>query len=348
MYFLNSTCRSLLLVWKAFFSGPYITNFSRTKTSMGTPLDAMLLINWASGASMPRELPLTDQTPDSGVLGPTSLTWRLHEEQWLIMATARAFLMQAAHPKVAQGAADHSRYAKDSFSRVYGTMTAMQLLLFGTTKEARAIARRLNRIHYRTRGVLSESVGRYQAGETYNALEPSVLLWVHITGVDSMLTAYKTFVGPLSEAECEQYWQESCRYARLLGLTNATLPKSYIAVQQYIREALASGEIAIGQSAHLIAQTILSPTMPSFRKPLWNFVGLVAIGQLPADIRQAYGFPWTLRHRMAFHLLCHTSRFLRHLFPNVLGKSSVVDFARCRSQGKLSDAVQSCGFCQIP
>src|SRR5215813_11600252 len=131
----------------------------RIMMSMRTPLDAMMhLIHWASGAPMSPELPISDPEPDPGVLGPTSLTWRLHEEQWLIAAAARAFLMQAAHPKVAQGAVDHSRYAKDPFGRVFGTVTAMQVLMFGTTNEANATARSINRIHHRTHGVLPESI----------------------------------------------------------------------------------------------------------------------------------------------------------------------------------------------
>ena len=72
---------------------------------MKTPLSAMRLIHWTSGAPMSSELPISDPYPDPGLLGPDSVSWRLHEEQWLITAGARAFLMQAAHPKVAQGAA---------------------------------------------------------------------------------------------------------------------------------------------------------------------------------------------------------------------------------------------------
>src|SRR5258708_33895667 len=116
---------------------------------------------------------------------------------------------------------------------------------------------------------------------------PLALLWADIVCVDSRLTAYKTFVGRLSAAECEQYWQESCRYARLLGLTDTTLPASYAAVQQYIGEVLASGEIAIGPAAHFIAQKVLYPPMPFLRRPLWMIVRLITVGQLPPAIRQA-------------------------------------------------------------
>src|SRR5438105_8324221 len=154
--------------------------------------------------------------------------------------------MQAARRKVAQGALDHSGFAEDPFGRVYRTIQGMAVLIFGSTQEASAMARHINLLHHTVQGILHDDIGRYTAGETYSAMEPLALLWVHIVFVDSMLTAYKTFVGTLSEAACEQYWQESCRYARLLGLTDTTLPATYAAVQQYMRDALASGEIAVG------------------------------------------------------------------------------------------------------
>ena len=307
---------------------------------MKTPLDAMRIIHWASGAPMSSQLPISDPDPDPGLLGPDSLSWRLHEEQWLITAGARAFLMQAAHPKVAQGALDHSGFAEDPFGRVYSTIRGMAILIFGTTHEANAIARHINRLHHTVQGTLPESIGRYTAGETYSGMEPLALLLVHIVFVDSMLTAYKTFVGPLSEAECEQYWQESCRYARLLGLTDTTLPASYAAVQQYIREALASGEIAIGPAAHFIARKVLYTPMPLVRKPLWKIVRLITIGQLPSDIRQAYGLRWTMRHRVGFRIARGVGHLLRRLFPNALGRSPLVNFARRRVRGELRQSTE--------
>ena len=157
---------------------------------MHKPLDSMRLIHWASGAPMSSKLPISDPDPDPGLLGPDSISWRLHEEQWLITAGARAFLMQAAHPKVAQGALDHSGFAQDPFGRVYNTIQGMAILIFGTIHEATEMARHINCLHHTVQGILPESIGRYRAGETYNGMEPLALLWVHIVFVDSMLTAY--------------------------------------------------------------------------------------------------------------------------------------------------------------
>src|SRR5260370_3464910 len=191
---------------------------------MHTPLDAMRIIHWASGAPMSSELPISDPEPDPGLLGPDSISWRLHDEQWLITEGERAFLLQAAHPKVAQGALDYSGFAEDPFGRVSRTIQGMAVLIFGTTHEADAMARHINRLHHTVQGTLPESIGRYTAGETYSAMEPLALLWVHIAFVDSMLTAYKTFVGPLSAAVSEQDCQDTCPHPPLLCFTPTPHP----------------------------------------------------------------------------------------------------------------------------
>src|SRR2546421_10798737 len=115
---------------------------------MHTSLDSMRIIHWASGAPMSSQLPISDPEPDPGLLAPDSISGRLHEEQGLITAGARAFLMQAAHPKVAQGALDHSVFAEDPFGRVYRPIQGMAVLFFAPPHEANTMARNINRLHH--------------------------------------------------------------------------------------------------------------------------------------------------------------------------------------------------------
>jgi uncharacterized protein (DUF2236 family) len=311
---------------------------SQPQPDASTPLDPMRLIRWVSGASMSSALPISDPTPDPGLFGPGSVTWRLHHEQWLIAAGARAFLLQAAHPVVAQGALDHSRFAEDPFGRVANTVRAMSVLIFGTTGEVQATARRINRLHQTVTGTLAEDVGRHRAGTAYSAMDPPALLWVHAAFVDSMLSAYRNFVGPLAPGDAEAYWQESLRYARLLGLSDADLPASYAALQAYMEEAVASGEVCVGTGAHTIARAILTPPMPWYRRPLWALVQSMTIGQLPATLRRQYGPRWTWREALLFRAVRSTARLLRFLLPRYLGQSQAAAFAERRARGELAAA----------
>lgn len=303
--------------------------------SASTPLDPMRLIHWASGARIASRLPISDPTPDAGLFGPGSVTWRLHSEQWLIAAGARAFLMQAAHPVVAQGALDHSRFAEDPYGRVANTVMAMTTLIFGTTAEAHATARRINRLHLTVTGTLPQTVGSHAAGSAYSAMEPRALLWVHVAFVDSILSAYRSFVGTLTEADRDAYWRESFRYARLLGLGDDDLPPSYADVRAYIAEAIASGEVRVGEGALTIARTILSPPMPVWRRPLWAIVRSMTIGQLPTPLRAQYNLPWRRRERALFALVCGWARLMRFLFPQYLGRSQAALFAARRLRGEM-------------
>src|SRR5579885_3796276 len=134
-------------------------------------IDPMLLINWIGGTKLPREMPISDTTPDPGLMGPESVTWRLHREQWLILGGGQAFLMQAAHPQVAQGAIDHSAYAEDPFGRVFRTVRAMTILLVGSTREVNDTARHINRLHATVQGTLKHNTGRHKIGEAYSGMD---------------------------------------------------------------------------------------------------------------------------------------------------------------------------------
>src|SRR2546425_9154992 len=92
-------------------------------------------------------LPISDIDPDPGLFGPGTVTWRVLREPLLILAGARALLLQAAHPHVAQGAIDHSAYAEDPFGRLMRTFEWAGAVAYGTTTEARAASDKVNRLH---------------------------------------------------------------------------------------------------------------------------------------------------------------------------------------------------------
>jgi len=310
---------------------------------MSIKIDPMRLIKWISGANLPRELPISDTTPDPGLMGPDTVTWKLHREQWLILGGGQAFLMQAAHPQVAQGAIDHSAYAEDPFGRVFRTVMAMTVFLTGTHREANEKARLINRIHHSVKGTLHETVGRYHDGDPYDSMDVNELLWVHIAFVDSMLNAYLNFVGPLTQAELDAYWHESWRYARLLGLADDDMPQDYAAMQRYIAEAITSGEVAVGEASRTVAQTILYPPLPWYRNLTWGLVRLLGSGLLPAEIRAGYRLKWRVWHRATFWLVSRIFRLLRFLLPGILGRSVVIDFAQHRVRGELQPGTALAG-----
>jgi uncharacterized protein (DUF2236 family) len=54
--------------------------------------------------------PAPGREGDPGLFGPGSVAWRINAESVLLLGGGRALLMQAAHPLVAAGVADHSDF----------------------------------------------------------------------------------------------------------------------------------------------------------------------------------------------------------------------------------------------
>ena len=106
-------------------------------------------------------------SPQAGLFGPESVSWRINREAILFLAAGRALLMQLAHPWVAQAVAEHSVSLDDAVGRFHRTFSATFSFVFGTTDQALDAARRLHRRHEAIRGVLGESAGPFAAGSPY-------------------------------------------------------------------------------------------------------------------------------------------------------------------------------------
>jgi uncharacterized protein (DUF2236 family) len=247
-----------------------------------------------------------------------STTWKLHREVVLLAGWGRAILLQIAHPLVAQGVADHSGFAAERWARVgrlKRTIRAMLALTFGTPEESAAAATGINRIHDRVHGRLPQPAGAFASGASYSAHDPALLAWVHVTLVDTFLMTYERFVAPLTPTERDRYCLEATVSAPLLGLTPDALPRSAAELSACMARMLASGEVAVNDTARRLADEIVSRGLPWPARPLLALARLPTVGLLPAPIREAYGFEWTPRQERALRLLATATRRTLPLLP---------------------------------
>ena len=77
---------------------------------------------------------------------------RVVRESSLLVGAGRAILLQVAHPKVAQGVAEHSRFAENPLKRLRGTLAYFYGIVLGTTAESERVADAVNRIHAHVKG----------------------------------------------------------------------------------------------------------------------------------------------------------------------------------------------------
>src|SRR5512132_718093 len=93
---------------------------------------------------------------DIGILARDSVARRINRETFLLLGGTAALLLQVAHPLVAAGVDAHSDFRRDPFGRLLRTLDTTLTIVFGTTAQARAALRRIDRRHAGVRGAAAD------------------------------------------------------------------------------------------------------------------------------------------------------------------------------------------------
>jgi uncharacterized protein (DUF2236 family) len=253
--------------------------------------------------------------------GPGTISWTINREVLVVAGWGRAILLQLAHPLVAAGVDEHSRFRAGlatRFGRLRSTVAAMRSLTFGDDEEAIAVAARINTIHDRVFGQLRAAAGPFPIETPYSAHDADLLRWVHATLVDSIPRAYEQLVGPLTPEERDRYCAEAAVMEPLLDIPTGQLPRTAAALDAYIRDSLASGTIAVTDSSRALARAVLFPPGWRLLWPVFRPAQLITLGLLPSGIREAYGFAWTRKDARALARWTTALRVLGRLTPAVV------------------------------
>ncbi len=241
----------------------------------------------------------SDRVPQDSLFGPGSVCWKVNREAVLVLGGGRALLLQLAHPLIAAGIADHSRFQQEPLTRLWNTLDSMLRIVFGGRDVALATARRIGKVHARVRGTLREGTAAFPAGTRYSATDPELLLWVYATLVDSALVGYEALVQALREEERAGFFAESRRIAELLGVPPLLIPPTFAAFQAHVRDMITGPQLEVTSTARALAEAVLHPPLRLVPRCAPAALSLISLALLPAEIRQRYGFPWHLGHRLA-------------------------------------------------
>lgn len=246
------------------------------------------------------------------------VTRRVNAERLVLLSWARAMLLQFAHPLIAAGVYEHSTFRMTPIAavrRLHGTVRAMLSLTFGEPEERQRTIERIRAIHRRVRGELPEAVGRFPAGTPYRAEDPALVLWVHVTLIDSVPIFYELLVGPLDDAEHDAYCEEAAAVAIALGAIPDQVPRSRAQVRAHVQRVLDSDDIAVGPQARELAAAVLAP-FGVLAAPAARVNRLLTVATLPPSVRAQYGLTWTPRKARALELAVPSLRWLRRVAPN--------------------------------
>ncbi|MEO8480988.1 MAG: oxygenase MpaB family protein [Acidobacteriota bacterium] len=218
---------------------------------------------------------------------------RIHAERLVLLGWSRAILLQLSHPLMAAAVAAHSSFRSGPVGaavRLRHTVGAMLALTFGdAAAQARALAG-IRAIHDRVNGTLERAVGRFPKGTPYSANDPDLLLWVHVSLLESVVLAHDAFVRPLNDVERDAYCEESAPIAVRLGARLAEVPRTWRALVECVGAIEASGALCVGDDAKSVASAVLSPPMSAAIWPVRWLNRQFTISTLPDDLLRQYGF----------------------------------------------------------
>jgi len=256
-----------------------------------------------------------DIRPDAGFFSPESVYWRVSREPALLLAGMRALLLQIAHPKIAQGVADHSRYRDDPLGRGIRTFTAVYSLVFGCRDEAIAAALRVRAVHNRVHGRVTDPLPSGM-DPAYDANDPELLFWVAATLLDSAVVAYELFVGPLSAEEKEQHYQQARRYGLFFGIPEQRYPDSWQDFQHWWQQMLASDTLTVTDTARDVYQGLLTGTWVTRLLAPFNYA--LAAMLLPERLVDSFGLQRNAWAHFTFYTTVWITRVLVRLVPRRL------------------------------
>jgi uncharacterized protein (DUF2236 family) len=295
-------------------------------------IELLKLLSGSRGDVLDQGL-LTDRSPDSGLFGPASVTWTVLREPLLLLGGSRALLMQIAHPLVAQGVVDHSRYESQPFARLLETSRWVYAFAFGTSSEALAAVEHLRHVHTRVRGRLEETnaTSLIRPSTPYHARSRQLGTWVYATLVQSMLTTHTALIGGLEDSERDRFVREWAAAGEAMDVRPSPPWTSASSLDRYVNGQVSAGVARPVAAARRIARTILHPPLPWPQlAPVSRLSAIVTTGLLPPRVRAGYGLSFTELDQRAFQLVCGYSRALQRYLPRRARISPMWDLAVAR------------------
>ena len=256
---------------------------------------------------------------------------QLNGERLVVLGWTRAILLQFAHPLIAAGVHDHSGFRNSPLAaarRLRHTIKAMLAISFGNEAERNQAISVIQGIHRRVNGQLRDGVGPFPAGTPYSAEDPALVLWVHLTLIESIVLVYERLVGPLTAEQRDDYCIASAPVAVALGAPANEVPYTWAALQKSLERLYASGAIAVGGDARLLAHAVIHPSGTGVARPVNILNEVLTAGLLPEHIRQPYGFQWNARRARTFDLIVATLRTIRRGMPDRLARWKVAQASK--------------------
>jgi len=240
-----------------------------------------------------------------GKFSPETIAWKIHSDPSMAIGGIRALLQQALHPDAMDGVAKNSNFREDAWGRLQRTGDYVSTITFGSRDEADALAARVRKIH--------TSLGLD---------DPHLLLWVHMSMVDSFLDVAIRSGMSLTAEQQDQYVAEMVVFAEAVGINANEVPSSVSQMKDYFVNI--SSELSASDDAKRAALFLTIPPMPTAVRfatpaaPAWASLALLAASSLPAWAKSLYGTPTFPGQNFATEISLKTIRKTLGAIPDAL------------------------------
>lgn len=225
--------------------------------------------------------PLRVPTSDDGLFSEDSVIRRVYSDSVCGLGAGTALLLQLANPSIAQGVHDHSNYEDRPLDRLFGTLYAMNAVVFGSRNDA---------------AQMGDAVGRAHAnvnGPGYSAFEPELLCWVNATLLGTALQLYQRIIRPLPVGDLDEFVRDSARVGEVFGCPIDAQPSNWREFDDYWHRTV--DELKVTDNARRVAHSLLSGRgLPA--RPMWlpalALARALTAATLPPRLRVDYRLPW--------------------------------------------------------
>lgn len=205
------------------------------------------------------------------------------------LAGLRALLLHALHPLTMAAVEEHCTYDWDPWLRLSRTAEYVGVTTYGSAAEAMLAGSRLRAVHARIYGISRQ-------GHPYTALDPALLVWVHVCLVASFLEIITRGGLTLTPRQQDGYIAEQVRAATLVGLEPDEVPHDRASLVAHFRRLRPA--LAVTPAAQAAAVTVAygnplrrSRGAPRPDRPAWAGVAGLAFATLPPWARRLYALP---------------------------------------------------------
>lgn len=256
--------------------------------------------------------------------GPGSIFWECYGSRLGYLNAPRAGLLQLAYPDLGKGVEQHSDFYNEPFDRLVRSVPQIITTIFGGER-AQPTADQIREYHREIKGVHNDGP---KVGERYHALDPDTFFWAHATFIETVIASHETFAKPFTLEEKRLLYAEGIEWWRMYGLSMRPVPPTYDDFTDYWQHHL-DHVLEATPAASRFAEMFSDPAtmnQPWIPMPVWRLLApagilpyrWVAIGTMPPQVRELFGFTWNKADQAAFDVFRKSVAMTWPLVPDRL------------------------------